>query len=125
MLLAFGWSNQRIAGAVGVTIKTLKKHYSHELKIREVARDKLTSRLALKVWEQVEAGNVAAMKEFWKVLERNDLAVYGQTARPQQADRKARPAPLGKKEAALAAAHQPDTGSSLGILIARRQSEVN
>jgi hypothetical protein len=63
-------------------LPTLRKHYFSELKLRGVARDRLDARLAMKLWEQVEAGNVGAMREFQKLLERNDLMQYGQKRPP-------------------------------------------
>lgn len=117
MLVGLGWSNERIAGALLVTLPTLRKHYFSELKLRGVARDRLDARLAMKLWEQVEVGNVGAMREFQKLLERNDLMAYGQTRPP--ADEK--PEKLGKKDEAIRAANSPDTGSRLGELMAQRQ----
>ena len=32
-MTAFGWTNERIAGVLGVTLPTLKKHYRAELKL--------------------------------------------------------------------------------------------
>ena len=72
MLVAFGWSNKRIAAALFVTLPTLRKHYFSELRFRAIARDRLDAGLAMKLWDQVQAGNVGAMKEFQKLLERND-----------------------------------------------------
>jgi hypothetical protein len=118
MLVAWGWSNKRIAAALYVTLPTLRKHYFSELKFREVARDRLLATMGTKYLELLLAGNVAAGKALTELTEKNDLMLYGQTERP--------PAPvkapkLGKKEAALAAAQQPDRSNSLGERMARRQ----
>lgn len=122
MLVALGWSNMRIAAAMYVTQPTLRKYYFSELKFRDVARDRLNAGLAMKIWEQVQAGNVGAMKEFQKFLDRNDLMVYGQAAPLPTGKQKAAKEPkLGKKEAAIAAAQKPDVGTPLGELMARRQ----
>lgn len=72
MLVAFGWGNKRIAAALFITLPTLRKYYFSELRFRAVARDRLDAGLAMKLWDQVQAGNVGAMKEFQKLLERND-----------------------------------------------------
>jgi len=117
MLVALGWGNERIAAALFITLPTLRKHYFSELKFRAVARDRLTANLANKFWALFMEGNVAAGKEFRKLLEANDLMLYGQSAPP--ADEKA--PKLGKKEQALVDARKPDTGSALGDLMARRQ----
>ena len=118
MLVALGWSNGRIAKALYVTIPTLRKHYFSELKFREVARDRLNATMATKLWELAMSGNVAAMREFRDFLEKNDLMEFGQTVQPQKADKTAK---VGKKEAALAAAQQPNRNTTLGDLMARRQ----
>lgn len=126
MLVALGWSNKRIAASLFITLPTLRKHYFSELRFRDVARDRLDAGLAMKLWEQVQDGNVGAMKEFQKLLERNDLMLYGQAARPAAAQGKdEKPPKLGKKEEALRAAQHPDIASTLGELMARRQGELN
>jgi hypothetical protein len=118
MLVALGWSNKRIAAALYVTLPTLRKHYFSELKFREVARDRLNASMATKLWDLFMSGNVAAGKEFRDLLEKNDLMMYGQSAPP---DARAKEPKLGKKEAALLAAQQPDRSTSLGERMARRQ----
>ena len=72
MLVALGWTNPRIAKAMLITLPTLRKHYFSELKFRDVARDRLNANLATKLWSLFMEGNVAAGKEFRKVLEVND-----------------------------------------------------
>lgn len=72
MLVALGWSNQRIAAAMLITLPTLRKHYFSELRFRDVARDRLNANLATKLWALFMDGNVAAGKEFRKFLEVND-----------------------------------------------------
>jgi hypothetical protein len=71
-MLAWGWSNERIAGVLRCTLPTLRKHYFSELKFREVARDRLTMEQAALLWAQGKDGNVAAMREFDRLMERND-----------------------------------------------------
>jgi len=120
MLVACGWSNERIAAALFITQPTLRKHYFSELRYREVARDRLVAGMLTKHWDLFMAGNVAAGKEFRDLLKENDLMLYGQTTQPQQ-QKPAKEQKLGKKEAALAAALNPDVGTPLGELMARRQ----
>jgi hypothetical protein len=117
MLLAFGWNDERIARSLSITAPTFRKHYFSERKFRGEQRDRMDAALAMKLWQQVEAGNVAAMREFRSLVERNDLMLYGQ---PRPAE--AKEPRLGKKEAALAAAQRPDTGTALGELMALRQA---
>jgi hypothetical protein len=116
MLLAFGWNNERIARALRISMPTLLKYYFVELDFRAEQRDRMDAWLAFSLAKQVDAGNVAAMKEFRKVVEKNDLMLYGQANPPPAKDPK-----LGKKEQAELAALNPDRGSALGDLIAQRQ----
>ena len=89
MLVALGWTNPRIASAMGVTLPTLHKHYFYELGQRTVARDRLELRRLELAWELAESGNVGAFKEFGKLLERNDRMeiereIGSQSQKPQQ-----------------------------------------
>jgi hypothetical protein len=92
-----------------------------------VARDRLEAGVAEKLWEGVQAGNISAIREFRAFVERNDLMNYGQTNRPapEKPTRQAKQQKLGKKEEALLAAQQPDPGTPLGDLMARRQQSMN
>ena len=127
MLVALGWSNKRIAAALLVATPTLRKHYYSELKFRDVARDRLNAGVAMKLWDLVLAGNVSGIREFQKFVERNDLMTYGQAGQPgtRAKGRAAKEPKLGKKEEAMAAAQQPDTGTPLGELMARRQGNAH
>ncbi|MEY9674537.1 hypothetical protein ABIE93_004471 [Bradyrhizobium elkanii] len=124
LLVAMGWSNARIASALFITQPTLRKHYFSELKFRDVARDRLVAQVGVKLMDGVNSGNVSAIREFQKYLERNDLMLYGQTRQPEKSVPAAKPAKaekVGKKAAALAAAQQPDAGTPMGELMMRRQ----
>ncbi|WP_353641333.1 hypothetical protein [Mesorhizobium sp. WSM2239] len=128
MLLALGWSNKRIAASLFITMPTLRKHYFSELRYRAVARDRLDAAVAMKLWDGVQDGNVGAIREFRKMLERNDLMLYGQTSRTADGHAGATTKPakvlkLGKKDAERQAAHEPDPGTPLGELMARRQGQ--
>jgi len=122
LLLALGWSNDRIARALSITRPTLKRHYFRELRFRDEARDRMDAALAHKLWTLAQDGNVGAAREFRRFVERNDLMLAGMIggvpAKPEKEPK------LGKKEAALAAAREPDRGSTLGELIAKRQGQL-
>lgn len=72
LLLAQGWPDGRIAGALGITVPTLRKHYFRELKVRAVARDRVEAIGLLSLWNMGREGNVAAMKEYFR---RHDIAI--------------------------------------------------
>jgi hypothetical protein len=99
MLVALGWTNPRIATALGVTLPTLHKYYFYELRQREVARDRLELRRLELAWELAEKGNVGAFKEFGKLVERNDrMELERELATAPKRDEKAAPAErVGKK----------------------------
>lgn len=115
LLLALGWSNQRIANAVGIARSTLERHFPAALTARLKMRDRLDARRFAQVWEQAEAGNVAAMRELGRMIEKNDL-VYADAALRAAAqgtadvpERK-----LGKKDAAHEAARKAGQDSDWG-----------
>lgn len=120
LLLALGWSLPRMANAIDVSPATLKRHFRAELRQRDAMRDRLDARRFELAVELANDGNVAALKELGKMIERNDLMLYGQTQPPGSKKDEKEPK-LGKKDQALAAAQQPDTGTRLGELMARRQ----
>ena len=72
MLLALGWSNPRIAAALEITPPTLHKYFKRELEEREHMRDRLDARRFEIAAEQMNAGNVAALRELNKMVEASD-----------------------------------------------------
>jgi len=114
LLLSLGWSNPRIANACGTSPATLKRHFRSDLQIRDQMRDRLDARRVEVTAGLAFAGNVAALKELGRLVERNDLMLRaGQIEKPAPA----RVEQLGKKEAAAIAARaaevSPDWGDDL------------
>ncbi|MGV0878055.1 AraC family transcriptional regulator [Martelella sp. FLE1502] len=108
MLLALGWSNDRIANAIDCSLPTLRKHYFSELKQRTSQRDRLEAWKFEKLFEQAEKGNVGAMRELDKAIEKNDRMLAAKVIRDAQGDDDA-PVPaekIGKKEKARREAAQ-------------------
>jgi len=101
MLLAFGWTNPRIAAALRITGKTLRKHYFRELRARDEARHALKASVMMAALNAASGGNVGAIKEVNRLIERDELAGM---APPK---REPRPEPIGKKEQLKRAAHSP------------------
>ena len=72
LLLALGWSNQRIANAVAISLATLKRYFRAELKVRDQMRDRLEARRLEQAMELALAGNVGAMRQLDRLIEKND-----------------------------------------------------
>lgn len=96
MLVAWGWSNARIAAALYITQPTLRKHYFSELKFREVARDRHDAQLGAMLLSQGAAGSVAATKLYFQMLEKNDRMEIEHSMGAAAADKPAAER-LGKK----------------------------
>jgi len=116
MLLAMGWSVERIAGAMHISQPSLRKHYFSELKARHIQRDRYDATRLMQVWRQCEAGNVGAMRLMEQLTQRNDAMLAAARVRRDDADDK--PEPIGKKEAARrAAAAATESGGAWGDLL--------
>jgi hypothetical protein len=100
--LACGHDEETIAAALQVTVRTLNRHYFHELSGKASARLKLEMKNMAAMVAQVEAGSVAAMSLLDKKMERLRLEdLSGKfTDRPKAAPAK----PIGIKAAAKEAA---------------------
>lgn len=96
LLLALGWSNTRVANGVGVSPATLKRYFRAELKAREAMRDRLDARRFEIAMEQANEGNVGALRELSRMIDRNDqMEVERQMAASPRAAQP--PERLGKK----------------------------
>lgn len=80
MLLALGWTNERIAGCIldprtgkPISIPTLKRYFRSELQVRDVARDQLNAHRVMLAMQAAEAGNVGAMRLLDQLIDKNDL----------------------------------------------------
>lgn len=93
VLLAEGWSNGRIAGALGITVPTLRKHYFSILGDRAKMRDRMKAAHLTKVYEKaIGDGDTGALRLLDQMIQRAEL-------RPEQAP-KPKPERLGKKQQA-------------------------
>lgn len=105
--LALGWSNQRLANALACSLATLKRHFRAELVERDMARDQLDLQRFTLVMDQALKGNVGAIRELGRMIERNDQMLADRRiseAQDESADRPKKP--VGKKEAAQIAANE-------------------
>lgn len=113
LLLALGWSNSRIAGALDITQPTLRKYYFSELRARMIMRDRLDARRFEQMMDAANTGNVAAMKALEKMLEKSDLMQMAGKFDPvpEKSPEEAKSKPLGKKEQQLIDAQTAGEGS--------------
>ncbi len=116
VLVLAGLSKVRVAAELGITVPTLNKHYfaSGKISLRHaqaMALAEARGRNMLQLEKQAAAGNVSAIKEVGKRLDRIavDLKVATVTAPVRQRQR-----PLGKKEADMAAAMRAE--DEMGLL---------
>lgn len=78
-------------------------------------RDRLDARRFELAMEQANAGNVAALKELGKMIERSDLMSADRRLQEAQEERREqRPEKVGKKEAQRTAARSAGEGSEWG-----------
>lgn len=109
VLLALGWSNERIAGALHITQPTLRKYYFSELKARDIQRDRLDAWRFEKVIAAAQEGNVGGMRLLAQMIEKNDLVLADAKIRAaQKSSRKT--GYVGKKELEHMAAHEAAKG---------------
>jgi len=96
LLLALGWSTQRIANGVGISLATLKRYFRAELRVRDMMRDQLEARRIEIAMEQANAGNITALRELGTLIDRNDRMEVERkmSAKPDEGERAER---LGKK----------------------------
>jgi len=116
-LASFDWSDERIAMALGVDPKTLRKHYSRQLAAKEEARARVEAKLLNALWGEIEKGNVSAIDRYFKRLDQHELGKLservaargvGATGTGGAASEGGRAAgsKMGKKEQQRAAAHE-------------------
>lgn len=103
---AGGYADEDIAKGLGVSLPTLRKYYFSEL-------SQQGQRIRFDFWrmhnlaEQANGGNVGAMKELGKMMEKRDRHLAEKEFRDGKTDREE---PVGKKEAARRAAEGQATG---------------
>ncbi|MDP1026383.1 hypothetical protein Q5H91_04095 [Sphingomonas sp. KR1UV-12] len=97
VLLAFarGMTVKQAATGIGVSVPTLRKHYSSEVAQREAAAIRFEMVQLSRLNEGAKAGSVSAEKELGRRLEKARLAELSDQV--SQHARPPRPAPLGKK----------------------------
>jgi hypothetical protein len=111
MLLAIGWSVDRMASVVRMSAPTFRRIFFQELKEREFMRDRLYARRLELAFTNAEAGNIAALKELGRMLSEQDrFFAEAELMRLQSGDKQEKPA--GKKAQMALAAKEAAKGSS-------------
>lgn len=95
LLAAVGKSPDEIAAALSITAKTLRKHYSRELREHDAAKLKVEGKLLVGLVREVDKGNVAANKELAKRLDKAGLKELSERMGNRKPPEKS--VPLGKK----------------------------
>lgn len=72
LLLALGWSNDRVANAIECSLATLKRHFRAALQERDKMRDRLEAERIMRAAEEAAKGNVGAMRQLGQMIDRND-----------------------------------------------------
>ena len=68
--IAANWTHEEIAAGVGISPPTLRKHYLREL---QGGKAMVRATLLVKLQEQIEKGNVSAMRLAHQILTKSDL----------------------------------------------------
>ncbi|TPJ76203.1 AraC family transcriptional regulator [Mesorhizobium sp. B2-2-4] len=119
LLLALGWSSQRIANGVGISLATMKRYFRAELKVRDAMRDRLDARRFEIALEQANAGNVTALRELGAMIDRNDRMTIEDGMGKGRDDDKPKSEKVGKKLVDEQRAHAADAD-----LMAELESEA-
>lgn len=114
VLLAMGWSNERIAKALHCSLPTLRTYYFSELKARDIQRDRFDAHRLMVTLEQANKGNVGAMRLLNQMVEKNDLMLTTGQITDAQKKRSAKPETEGKKAQERLAAEKLVSGESDG-----------
>ena len=115
--LVRGWSNERIARAVGISPASLKRYFRAALHHRDVAREKMELAMFATVARQAMAGNMSAVKQLRDMMHGDQLARSSAEMRKIQAEAEARGVGLGKKEAAQMGAQAASQSDEWGDLL--------
>ncbi len=106
VLRAFGNNEDDIAAVLGITAKTLRKHYSRLLIDPRIAKLRVNAELLAQLAAEAAKGNVSAIDKLFKRLDRQELA----TGSPVRSQGK-KPKPGKKEQAVIDAATAHETGS--------------
>lgn len=97
LIFATGGAPKDAAAVLGITMPTLRKHYFSELEQWRVARLRLKAAQLQRLHEEGAKGNVAAIKELFKQMDKGALAQLSDRV-ANRAPAEPKPAAKGKKQ---------------------------
>jgi hypothetical protein len=97
LIFATGGVPKDAAAVLGITMPTLRKHYFSELEQWRVARLRLKAAQLQQLHTEGQKGNVAAIKELFKQMDKGALAQLSDRV-ANRAPSEPKQAPKGKKE---------------------------
>lgn len=112
VLVASGMYAFQIAAVLDISEPTLREHYSHELLVGGARK---RAEMLEAMFSSGLGGNASSMKAWLTISQEVNTDAPAAPAAPERDQPK-----LGKKEQEMADAQHPDTGSTLGALMARR-----
>jgi hypothetical protein len=98
VLFALGWTKDAVAEAIGLSMPTFRKYYFSEIKMQDIALLRVKSRHIDRLWRKAESGDVGAMKEIGKMLDRVELVALSERVNDRREAEPVRAPKLGKKE---------------------------
>ncbi|MBB4207272.1 sigma-70 family RNA polymerase sigma factor [Roseinatronobacter bogoriensis] len=116
--LVRGWSNERIAKAVGISVPSLKRHFRSALAKRDAARDRMEAALFSALARQgIDKGNVGALRQLRELLDKDMARAQQAEMHRRQSEADSAGVKLGKKEAAQQAAEAALQSEGWGDLL--------
>ena len=107
--LVRGWTNERAARAVGISVASLKRHFGAALRRRDEARDRMEAMLTATLARKAAEGNVPAIRQLREIMEKDAMLARKSDMKRRQAEAEAAGLSMGKKAARQAAAEQAAT----------------
>jgi hypothetical protein len=115
LLVLSRWTAKQIAEELGVSVPTLNRHYFRNTSIKKARATCISEargRVLMLLEKKAADGNVSAIKELGKMLEKAELEALAADLAPTKTTVK----PLGKKQQRSADAEHAASGGGQGIL---------
>lgn len=120
LLFALGWKKEMVAAALQLSMPTFRKHYFPEIKFAADALLRVKARHIERVWVKAESGDMGALKEIGRMIDRVEASRYAQDDEPAPRARW-----VGKKEIAKIAAESAGVETEWGDDLVRSNGPLN